>query len=314
MRSVSGKGIEFVKAIHIIKRLLFAPAAMNPCNLLHSHFNYDEMNHLQFDIETGTAEQSGILVALLGEIGFEGFEEADQLLKAFIPEQDFDEDGFNRLVEQFGLKWTRSLVEPRNWNAGWESGFDPVMVGNRVLVRAGFHEPQPGFAYEVVITPKMSFGTGHHATTYLVMEQMDQLDFRGKEVCDFGTGTGILAILAEKMGAGRVLAIDHDDWSIENARENVEMNRCSRIRLLKTGALSDAGPFGIILANINRNVLLDNMQALAGSAAPGATVLLSGFMETDLDDLRSAASGAGFTGFRTFSMGEWRCIRMQRPD
>lgn len=268
------------------------------------------MNHLQFDIETKSEEQSGILVALLEEIGFDGFEEEEHLLKAFIPEPDFDESGFNLLLERFGLKFTRGLIETQNWNATWENGFDPVMVDNRVLVRAGFHETRPGFAYEVVITPKMSFGTGHHATTYLVMEQMDQLDFGGKEVLDFGTGTGVLAILAEKMGAGRVMAIDHDDWSIENAKENIEANHCARISLMKADSLTDAGNYEIILANINRNVLLDNMQALSKNAAPGAVVLLSGFMETDLDILISAATQVGFTGFQTFARGDWRCIRM----
>jgi len=257
------------------------------------------MNHLQYDIETENEERSAILVALLEGIGFEGFEEEAHLLKAFIPETLFDEESFKRLAEQFKLKWTSRLIGPQNWNADWEKGFEPVVVGNRVLVRAGFHEPMPGFAYEVVITPKMSFGTGHHATTYLVMELMDQLDFRGKAVLDFGTGTGVLAILAEKMGAALVLAIDHDDWSIENAKENVDANQCQRISLVKADVLPDAGSFEVILANINRNVLLDNMHALSKTALPGADVLISGFMESDLERLISAATRAGFTGFPT---------------
>ncbi|WP_315824178.1 50S ribosomal protein L11 methyltransferase [Paraflavitalea speifideaquila] len=144
-------------------------------------------------------EVQEILIALLGDQGFEGFEEGVQYLSAFIPEEQWDEAYIQELAEQLGgVSWTTGRIAQRNWNEEWEKNFEPVVVGDFCAIRAHFHQPQPGMQYEIIITPKMSFGTGHHATTFMMVQYMESLDLAGKSVLDFGTGTGILAVLAEK--------------------------------------------------------------------------------------------------------------------
>ena len=155
------------------------------------------MNYLQFSFETDHQDKIEELIALLNEQGFEGFEEEDKMLKAFIPEEKFNSVEFDKMVELFtSLAYTKSIIENINWNQQWEESFEPVIVNGFVAIRAHFHQPIAGVKYEIVITPKMSFGTGHHATTHMMLQQMEQIDFTGKKVLDFGTGTGVLAILA----------------------------------------------------------------------------------------------------------------------
>src|SRR5689334_11761207 len=167
------------------------------------------------------AEQSEILIAELSDAGYEGFEEGLNELKAYIPNENWNEAELIEVAERVGASWSKELIEETNWNQVWESNFQPVTVDEFVSIRAHFHEPVKGVKHEIIITPKMSFGTGHHATTSMMVRMMSQIDFHQKKVLDFGTGTGILAILAEKLGASEVVAIDNDDWSIENARENI---------------------------------------------------------------------------------------------
>jgi ribosomal protein L11 methyltransferase len=159
-----------------------------------------------------------------------------------------------------------------------------VVVDEFCAIRADFHEPIQNVAHEIVITPKMSFGTGHHATTYMMIQQMKDMDFAGKTVFDFGTGTGILAILAEKLGAANIMAIDVDEWSIENARENIERNGCSKISV-ELSSIIPQQPFDIILANINRNVILQYLQELKQSLHNNSLLLLSGLLNTDEKDI-----------------------------
>jgi len=167
-----------------------------------------------------------------------------------------------------------------------------VVVENFCAVRAHFHEPITNVEHEIIITPKMSFGTGHHATTYMMMQQMQHIDFKNKAVFDFGTGTGILAILAEKRGAENIAAIDMDDWSIENAKENFQRNHCSRISVSLSSILPE-DKFDVILANINRNVLLNYMEGLVKKAKPGGVVLMSGLLAADEDEITNAAEKQG---------------------
>jgi ribosomal protein L11 methyltransferase len=206
-------------------------------------------NYIRIEIETSSAEQMEILIAELSEINFEAFEENENFLSAFIKENEFIEEQLNNILLSKNICYTKSIIEETNWNAKWESEFEPIIVDHFVAVRAAFHKPIEGVRHEIIITPKMSFGTGHHATTYLMLQQMENIDFSNKTVLDFGTGTGILAILAKKLGAGKVLAIDYDEWSINNAKENFTANNCTDIVLVQEDNLDGLETFDVILAN-----------------------------------------------------------------
>ena len=191
------------------------------------------------------------------------------------------------------MGWSSALtrIEEKNWNEEWEKSFRPVVIEGFCAVRADFHDPITDVQYELVITPKMSFGTGHHATTFMLLQAMRSVPFRGKRVLDFGTGTGVLAILAERLGAGQVLAIDHDDWSIANARENIAGNGCSHTIVEKRDELTGLpGPFDIILANINKHVILEQMSAMEQQLERGGVILLSGLLRNDLEDIENEAA------------------------
>lgn len=249
---------------------------------------YIIMNYWQFSFRPLGQEQREIFVAQLSMIGFEGFEEAGDTLHAFIPEQDLDEAALNELLSE-GLEISRKLIPPTNWNAAWEKDFEPVIVHDFAVIRAHFHEEIKGVEHDIIITPKMSFGTGHHATTFMMIEYMREIDLQNKTVLDFGTGTGVLAILAEKLGAAEITAIDNDDWSIENSRENIEVNGCKKIELLKADTLSLGKQFDVILANINKNVLLSNMTSIRQHLKSGGVVIMSGLLSGDRKDIEAAA-------------------------
>lgn len=232
-------------------------------------------------------EQQEVLIAHLAEAGFEGFEQNETELKAFIPEKTYDKELLLELIYKYQLSFSEQLIPEQNWNASWESSFQPVIVDDFVrrtpwvAIRAVFHETVKTAEHEIIITPKMSFGTGHHATTYMMVQQMQQIDFGGRTVFDLGTGTGILAILAEKLGAAAVVAVDNDDWSIANAAENIEQNHCKKINLLKADSMKGDEHYDIILANINKNVILENFNSLADSLQAGGVLLLSGLLVSD---------------------------------
>ena len=234
--------------------------------------------------------QSDLLVALLSDIGYDGFEEDTTTLQAFIPTENFDRDKLDETIKIIPVTYSLSEIEEENWNAQWESSFQPIVVNGQVAVRAGFHPPFPNLRYDIVITPKMSFGTGHHATTHLMIEKMLGIDLFGKSVLDFGTGTGILAILAEKMGASSIAAIDNDDWSIANAAENLERNNCIKVKLEKADSIISSKHYDIILANINKNIILDNLSSLIKSLTPTGTILLSGLLAEDEADIVEASA------------------------
>ncbi|MBC7887653.1 MAG: 50S ribosomal protein L11 methyltransferase [Ferruginibacter sp.] len=267
------------------------------------------MNYLQFDFDIESPDQLGKLIALLAEKGFEGFEEEENNLAAFIPEQNFNQTEFSQVIDLFStLSYTRTTLENINWNKKWEENFLPVFIGNFAVIRAGFHQPVKNVAHEIVITPKMSFGTGHHATTYLMIEHMQQLDFTGKSILDFGTGTGVLAILASKLGAEKILAIDYDEWSIKNAKENIEQNGCSNIIVEQLDAVPDGEKFDIILANINLNVIVSNIASIATSSFTGATIVLSGFLKENDLALLNALNEAGLQYLSTMQRGDWIAV------
>jgi ribosomal protein L11 methyltransferase len=252
------------------------------------------MEYYQISIASSEQGQKDLLIALLGEEGYEGFEERDDRLIAFIPAADYNEQLLSDILLPLELEFSKEQIAQQNWNASWEANFEPVIIDSFCTIKAHFHDIEVNTPYKIVITPKMSFGTGHHATTRLMMQQMAGIDFKDRKVLDFGTGTGVLAILSEMLGAADVLAVDNDNWAYENTRENIEANSCSRIDV-KQGSLDAAGDcYDIILANINRHILLEYMADMWTRLKPEGKVLMSGILNEDKDMIIKAAKGVEF--------------------
>jgi ribosomal protein L11 methyltransferase len=265
-------------------------------------------NYIQVNIQNVSAEQSDMLVAHLAELGFDGFEETENALKAFITEEQFSNEEIATMLAPMKLVYSTEAIASKNWNEEWEKNFEPVIVDDFVAVRADFHAPIKNVEHEIVITPKMSFGTGHHATTFLMMQQMRKIDFKNKTVFDFGTGTGILAILAEKLGAVSVFAIDNDEWSIENAKENADKNSCGVIDILLENEPAGKETFDIILANINKNVILTYLSVLVNRLNENGQLLLSGLLKEDEADILEAAKQLPVRYISTTHKNNWICI------
>ncbi len=269
------------------------------------------MNYTEIVIETKDTTIREKIVAELSLIGFDGFEETDELLKAFIKEEEFDENALSEIIGQYNLTYSKSIIAQQNWNELWESSFQPVIVEDPLThipwagIRAHFHVPLGSVEHEIVITPKMSFGTGHHATTYLVMQLMKGMKFTDKSVFDFGTGTGILSILAEKLGAKEILAVDNDPICIENSIENAANNGCRLINIQKAGDVVTGGQFDIIIANINKNILLDNLTSLHAGLANKGQVILSGLLTEDEADMLAATGNLGWKHLQTARKSGW---------
>ena len=261
------------------------------------------MNYLQIDFEIENALENEILIALLSQTGFESFEEADNSLKAFIKEDAFTEDSLEDILKIVPVNYAVTVIPQQNWNAQWESSFEPIIVNEFVAIRAAFHQPIQNVQHEIIITPKMSFGTGHHATTYMMIKQMEDMDIKNKTVLDFGTGTGVLAILAEKMGAVAIDAIDYDEWSIENSKENTAANNCDNITLIKAETIATDKFYNIILANINLHVILENLAAIKATAKKGTVILLSGFIKADEEVMKKALHSNGLIIHVTLQKG-----------
>jgi ribosomal protein L11 methyltransferase len=259
------------------------------------------MKHIQVEIYANQFQQEE-LIAFLDDFNPSGFEQTDEKLKAYFEEKDFVYDEILKMLE--GYPYEISQVEEQNWNAVWEQNFQPVVVEDFCAIRAHFHAPVKDVKHEIIITPKMSFGTGHHATTYMMMQQMRDIDFKNKTVFDFGTGTGILAILAEKLGAAKINGIDVDDWSIENARENFERNDCRKITVSLSSNLPNE-QFDIILANINRNVILAYMEQLVTIVKHDGLVLLSGLLAADANDITKAAQTNDLKSIKQLERQGW---------
>ena len=248
------------------------------------------MDYIKITFADLQPEQKEILIAQLADAGYEGFEEKDNSLHAFINNKNFDALILNEISFKYQTPYTSEKIAETNWNQVWESNFEPVIVNDYVAIRADFHKPISNTKFEIVITPKMSFGTGHHATTYMMIELMKEIDLKGKSVLDFGTGTGILAILAEKSGAKKIIAIDNDDWSIGNAAESFIKNNCTKIVLRKASDVASEMKFDIILANINKNVILESFVSLVDQLNKNGQILLSGLLQSDKDEILSIAT------------------------
>ena len=255
-----------------------------------------------------------LVIASLSELAFDSFQETEEGVEAYVPSHLDNEELQNALLElileDVTIHFSKKEMEDINWNAEWESQFDPIDVDNLCRVRAPFHEAKAG-VLDLIIEPKMSFGTGHHATTYLVLQKMFELDFKDKEVIDMGSGTAVLAIGAEKLGAKKVWAIDIDEWAYENAIENIERNNCKKTEaLLGVEDLLEGKTADIFIANINRNILLAQAKHYENSTQSGAPLLLSGFYENDVPALLEAFSA--FEWKETRVRDEWTMLYLLR--
>lgn len=267
--------------------------------------NYKEIR-FKIDPEGGEGE---VLAALLADIGYEGVAEENEWLTAYIPESDFDELQLRDTLSQAGFALTFEIndVPEQNWNEVWESQFEPVVIADKIYVRAPFHPSRPGYPYELLIEPRMSFGTAHHETTALMLEYLLELPLEGLQVLDMGCGTGILAIMAAKRGATPVLAIDNDAWAVSNARDNILVNNTPDITVAQGDATTlPASPtFDLILANINRNILLNDMPAYRQALRPGGIIVFSGFYTDDLPAIEAAAHQLGLTKLSFKEKNRW---------
>lgn len=265
---------------------------------------------IEITIPVSSEEQSSILIAQLTEFGFVGFLEEAQALKAYIPELLLDRSTFELWFIDQPFTKTEKLIAPTNWNQQWESNFQPVEVGSFALVRASFHEKKSTVLHDIIINPKMSFGTGHHATTYMMIEHMSEIDFQNKNVLDYGTGTGVLAILAKKMKATSVVAIDNDSWSIENAKENFKLNNTEDVALELAGHPSTKNHFDIILANINKSVILRFLPIFSSLLKTDGVLLVSGVLQDDVEDLAVEAETSGLQIVASKHKNEWMLLQL----
>ncbi len=258
-----------------------------------------------------------LLLAWLSELPFDSFEEIPEGLIAYAPSEVFSRVALDDVLAQHFEGWPIEVREEAvpevNWNEEWEKNFAPVQVGDRLLIRAPFHPPSQDGTLEVEITPRMSFGTGHHATTWLICDEMLNMDWQGKDVLDMGAGTGVLAILAAKLGAASVTAIDIDAWSVDNMKDNVARNGVTVSAILQGDAQTLSRlpvDFDVVIANINRNVLTADMDVYLAHLRPGGSLLLSGFFERDAPVLLEAAR-PGMELLRQATRDEWCMLHLR---
>lgn len=263
-------------------------------------------------------EYSEILMAEIAEAGFDSFLETDNGFEAYVENDQFDKKQLAAIQLKYQhvkpLILFEDRIQKQNWNEEWEKSLQPIIVEEQCLIRAEFHKVEKKYPYEIIITPKMSFGTGHHQTTYLMIKSQLRMDHEGKCVMDAGCGTGILSIMASKRGAKSVEAFDIDEWSVINGQENIENNKCPSIHL-QQGKISDLkfeGTFDIILANINKNVLLAELSAYSDYLTPSGQLLLSGFYTSDIDDLVKEASQFHFKEVRRDEKETWASLLLQK--
>ncbi len=264
------------------------------------------------------AEFSEILMAEIGEVGFDTFMETDDGFEAYVEKENYNKELLQSIKEKYKrltpLVFYQDRIEKQNWNEEWEKNYEPIIVDDRCLIRADFHKIEKKYPYEIIITPKMSFGTGHHQTTYLMIKNQLDINHQNKRVMDAGCGTSILSVMAAKLGAREIEAFDIDEWSVSNGKENIEVNGCESIIHQQLGKLSDfifKGKFDIILANINKNVLLDEMELYRNLLQPEGLLLLSGFYTSDITDLLREANPLGLQEVRRDEKETWAALLLQ---
>lgn len=275
--------------------------------------DYIEVN---FEIDT-TSPQMEILIAQLSQIGYNSFMESDNNLLAYITVDNFNESQISNLTIpnelHSQLNYSYKIIKERNWNEVWESNYDPVIIKNLVNIRAPFHTTNRDIKYEIIVDPKMSFGTAHHETTSMMIETMLDEEITGKKVLDMGCGTGILSILAEMLGAIQIDAIDNDEWAYQNTIENIDKNKCKSIRVeLGDADVIKAVEYDYILANINRNVLLQDIPVYATHLGNNGILLLSGFYTEDLMLIESSACNNNLKLDQKLIKNNWVAARFMK--
>ncbi len=271
------------------------------------------MNYIQFLAKISPLIMGReILVAELAEFGFESFVDTEDGLEAYIQETDFNENDILQISllsnDEFKIEYTINKIAQQNWNEEWEKSFNPIFVDGKCMIRAPFHEKPKGEVIDIIIEPKMSFGTGHHETTHLIVSRLLNLNLANKTVLDMGCGTGILAILAKKRNCGKVLAIDNDEWAYTNAVENCERNNVDIEVVLGDVNQIKTNKFDIIIANINRNILLRDMHFYADALNVSGLLLLSGFFSVDREVLINEAHRLGLEATFENNKNEWTLL------
>ena len=256
---------------------------------------------------------SEILIAELGELPFDSFIETENGFSAYIPKENWTENILEDIYilnnPEFKISYTIEEIEQKNWNAEWEKNFDPIDVDGLCHVRAPFH-PKTEAKYDIVIEPKMSFGTGHHETTHMMIQHLLEMDVEGMKTLDMGCGTAILAILAEMKGAQPIDAIDIDNWCYLNSIENAERNDCKHISVYEGDASLLAGKkYDLIIANINRNILLNDMQTYVDCLNPNGVILFSGFYEQDIPYIDASCTEKGLTFVKKINRNNWVSLK-----
>jgi ribosomal protein L11 methyltransferase len=278
------------------------------------------MQYIQvtFTFETIVEFQRDLLINDLAEIGFNTFEDTSNGFSAFIDEASYQQSTLAAVVqsykEELDFSFEVTEIEGENWNEQWEKNFEPLVISDQCYVRATFHAPQPQYPYEIVIDPKMAFGTGHHQTTTMVMEYILSLDVSGKDILDMGCGTGILAFLAAKKGAAKLTAIDYDEVCYDSTVENAALNGIENIEIICGGKeVIPQSSFDIILANINRNILLDQIPVYAEVLKSGGDIVFSGFYESpDLDMIKKACEEVNIHYLDHKKIDDWVAARFQK--
>lgn len=281
--------------------------------------NYYELT-FTYSSPIDTAIINDILAAELGEIGFESFTENENGLLGYISESLYNVENLQKKLVEFPLEnvqihFTSSFVEGKNWNEEWEKNyFKPIHIGKDCIIRASFHEEELGYTYNIIIDPKMAFGTGNHETTYLMISEMLTLDLKGKELLDMGCGTAVLAILARMKEAQRVVGIDIDEWAYNNALENIRLNNTEDIQIALGGAeqIPTFGSFDIVFANINRNILLNDIHHYNDCLKPKGLLYMSGFYVEDIPIIEAECKRNGLTLLSYTERNRWVAVKVQK--
>ena len=256
-----------------------------------------------------------ILSAQLSEIDFESFVETDEGLLAYIPEEKFDEKNLKDLQllnsDEFRISYNSKIIKNQNWNKVWESNFKPIIIAERCGVRASFHPEFKNIEHEIIINPQMSFGTAHHETTAMMIELMLDMKFKGKSVLDFGCGTSVLSILAAKLGAENITAVDNDEWAYENSLENIKLNNLENINVFYGDSqIIKNKKFNIIIANINRNILIKSISDLNSTLSENGMLMMSGFYEDDIKKIREETEKFNLKFVDFIVKNKWAAIRL----
>ena len=276
------------------------------------------MNYVELELQL-SSEFTEIITAELAEINFESFVETEEGIQAYIQEELFVEADLTELLQKYQnitpITSSFQTLARKNWNAEWESSYQPIEVNGKIRVRATFHAVDPSFEYDLLIQPKMSFGTGHHETTWLVMNEQLSLPHQDVAIMDVGCGTGILTILAAKLGATDLLGFDIDEWAVENTQENFQMNELPETAHVFLGTIDGVEAdkmFGGILANINRNILLAEIPKYVQHLLPGGWLITSGFYETDQADIEKCALENGLKKVRSNTRNQWATVVFEK--